>query len=80
MEAICIVLAKNVAAQWPRAEIFDEIFDTPFFGSNPGSFRYSNKPTDSDEELDKGDPYGVTGSYYRVCRSLMRGQIAALTG
>lgn len=64
VEAISIVLGNNVKTQWPRAEIFDEIWDTPFFGSFPRSFVPSKLPELGD--LDARDPYGVTGSWYRV--------------
>ena len=64
VEAISIVLAKNVRNQWPQAEILDEIWDTPFFGSFPRSFVPTTEPELGD--LDARDPYGVTGSWYRV--------------
>lgn len=64
IEAISIVLAKNVRTQWPQADILDEIWDTPFFGSFPRSFVPTTEPELGD--LDARDPYGVTGSWYRV--------------
>lgn len=64
VEAIWIVISKNVMSQWPQAEIFDEIFDTPFFGSFPRSFAFTASPELTD--LDAQDPYGITGSWYRV--------------
>ena len=64
LEAIGIVLGKNIKTQWPRADIFDDIWETPFFGSFPRSFVPSREAELGD--LDAQDPYGVTGSWYRV--------------
>jgi hypothetical protein len=64
VEAITIVLGKNMLTKWPRADVFDEIWDTPFHGSFPRSFVPMKMPELGD--LDAGDPYGVTGSWYRV--------------
>ena len=64
VEAINIVLAKNVNSQWPQTDCFDEIWDTPFFGSFPKSFIPNNLPDLGD--LDAKDPYGITGAWYRV--------------
>ncbi|KAK7218511.1 hypothetical protein V2G26_006514 [Clonostachys chloroleuca] len=55
---------KNISTMCPRTDIFDEIWDTPFFGSFAHSYVPTNLPTLSD--LDAADPYGVTGTYYRV--------------
>ena len=64
VEAIAIVLGKNMLTKWPRADVFDEIWDTPFHGSFPRSFVPRKMPELGD--LDARDPYGVTGSWYRV--------------
>ncbi len=64
VEAIHIVLGHNVLAKFPRVDIFDEIWATPFFGSFPQSFVPFKLPELGD--LDARDPYGVTGSWYRV--------------
>lgn len=64
VEAINILMWKNISTMCPRTDIFDEIWDTPFFGSFANSYVPTNLPTLSD--LDAQDPYGVTGTYYRV--------------
>lgn len=70
LEAITIVIAKNVVFRWPNAEVFEFIFGTNFYGSYPNSFAYQEgceKQLDfGDKELDEKDPYGVTGYWYRV--------------
>jgi hypothetical protein len=66
VEAINILMWKNISTMCPRTDIFDEIWDTPFFGSFANSYVPTNLPTLSD--LDAQDPYGVTGTYYRVSR------------
>lgn len=78
LEAIMIVIAKNVRFRWPGSVIFDDIFNTPFFGSFPDSFAYDNEKENEVEaeaeaeanaenvELRDKDPYGITGFWYRV--------------
>jgi hypothetical protein len=70
VEAIAIVIAKNVNFRWPGAEIFDPIFTTNFYGSFPRSFSFAEGVKEDidfgDQELDEKDPYGVTGYWYRV--------------
>ncbi|VUC25352.1 unnamed protein product [Clonostachys rosea] len=64
LEAINILMWKNISTQCPRTDLFDEIWDTPFFGSFAHSYVPTNLPKLSD--LDAQDPYGVAGTYYRV--------------
>ena len=64
VEAISIVLGKNVKGLWGSAGVFDEIWDTPFWGSFPKSFVPIKEAEKGD--LDLQDPYGVAGSWYRV--------------
>lgn len=70
LEAIAIVIAKNVNFRWPGAEIFDHIFTSNFYGSFPRSFSYEEGAKEDidfgDKDLDEKDPYGVTGYWYRV--------------
>lgn len=70
LEAVMIVLCKNITFRWPGADVFNDIFHNPFFGSFPHSFRYQsgeeNVPDFGDAELNERDPYGVTGYWYRV--------------
>lgn len=64
LEAICIVLRKNLARSVARSDIFSNIWDTPFGGSFPKSF--IPKSIGETYDLDANDPYGVSGSWYRV--------------
>ena len=64
LEAICIVLGKNLSLSVARSEIFSSIWDTPFAGSFPKSF--IPKTIGEVTDLDNQDPYGVSGSWYRV--------------
>lgn len=70
LEAIAIVIAKNVTFRWPRADIFEDVFGTSFYGSFSNSFAYQDANDGNldfgDKELDEQDPYGVTGYWYRV--------------
>jgi hypothetical protein len=66
IEAINILMWKNICTMRPRNDIFDQIWDTPFWGAFAHSYVPTNLPTLSD--LDAQDPYGVTGTYYRVSR------------
>lgn len=65
VEAISIILSHNVRSQWPRTDIFDDLWDTPFYGSFPRSYVPATVPRGL-TDLDARDPYGVTGSWYRV--------------
>jgi hypothetical protein len=69
VEAISIVLGKNIRGLWGSAGLFDDIWDTPFFGSFPGSFVPVKEPEMGD--LDREDPYGIAGSWYRVSQELV---------
>ncbi|KAI6785446.1 uncharacterized protein J7T54_007088 [Emericellopsis cladophorae] len=67
VEAINIVLGKNVKGRWPGGKIFDEVWDCPFGGAYRGAFVPKNEPDDDElDDLDKRDPYGVSGSWYRI--------------
>ncbi|KAL7789066.1 hypothetical protein V8C37DRAFT_411418 [Trichoderma ceciliae] len=63
VEAILIVLGNNIYAK-KLARLFDEFWDNPFSGSWKGSFISSTNPDKS--SLDGMDPYGVTGTWYRI--------------
>jgi hypothetical protein len=64
VEAINIVINKNVSTLWPASPMFSDLWETPFWGSFPHSFVATKPPELSD--LDAQDPYGITGSWYRV--------------
>lgn len=93
VEAISIVLGKNVKGLWGSAGVFDEVWDTPFWGSFPGSYvsLKDNEETEDtemqeeeEEDLDKQDPYGVAGSWYRVSEQTQKAEwtssVLTLTG
>lgn len=74
VEAILIVLGNNVYAK-KLTRLFSDIWDSPFSGSWKGSFISSPSPDVT--SLDAMDPYGVTGTWYRVrdlctCRILIQ--------
>lgn len=63
VEAILIVLGNNVYTK-KLTRLFSDIWDNPFSGSWKGSFISSPSPDIT--SLDAMDPYGVTGTWYRV--------------
>lgn len=63
VEAILIVLGNNVYAK-KLTRLFSDIWDNPFSGSWKGSFITSPSPDIT--SLDTMDPYGVTGTWYRL--------------
>lgn len=64
VEAIMIVLGNNIFAK-KLTRLFSDIWDNPFSGSWKNSFISAPNPDMS--SLDARDPYGVTGTWYRVC-------------
>lgn len=64
VEAILIVLGHNIGARRQIARIFAEVWDSPFSGSFRNSFM-APPPRDI-TSLEARDPYGVTGTWYRV--------------
>jgi hypothetical protein len=66
LEAINIVLGKNVKGRWPGGKIFEDVWDCPFDGAYRGAFVPKTEPSGELDDLDKRDPYGVSGSWYRV--------------
>ncbi|KAL7922238.1 hypothetical protein ACQKWADRAFT_292859 [Trichoderma austrokoningii] len=63
VEAILIVLGENVYAK-KLTRLFSDIWDNPFSGSWKGSFM--SPPSLDIMSLAAMDPYGVTGTWYRV--------------
>lgn len=61
VEAILIVLGNNLSTKRLISKIF---WDTPFSGSWPNSYVPSPKPDIT--PLEAKDPYGITGTWYRV--------------
>lgn len=64
VEAILIVLGHNIGARRHIAQIFANVWDSPFSGSFQNSFM-APPPRDI-TSLEARDPYGVTGTWYRV--------------
>ncbi|KAG5780153.1 hypothetical protein H9Q73_006199 [Fusarium xylarioides] len=64
VEAILIVLGHNIGARRQIARIFAEVWDRPFSGSFQNSFM-APPPRDI-TSLEARDPYGVTGTWYRI--------------
>ncbi|PHH75795.1 hypothetical protein CDD82_4283 [Ophiocordyceps australis] len=65
MEAILIVLGYNLHVK-RISKLFSDVWESPFSGSWPRSFLASSQTCAS--ALDARDPYGVTGTWYRVSR------------
>lgn len=63
VEAIQIVLGNNIYVK-KLTRLFSDIWDNPFSGSWKGSFM--STPNLDKSSLDAMDPYGVTGTWYRV--------------
>lgn len=63
VEAILIVLGYNITMR-RVSKLFSDVWDTPFSGSWPKS--YMPSPNAEITPLDGRDPYGVTGTWYRV--------------
>ncbi|KAH7017355.1 hypothetical protein EDB80DRAFT_282335 [Ilyonectria destructans] len=64
VEAILIVLAKNIGSRRFVSDLFREVWDSPFSGSWPGS--YMGLPGPVISSLENKDPYDVTGTWYRI--------------
>ncbi|KAK5998638.1 hypothetical protein PT974_01019 [Cladobotryum mycophilum] len=63
VEAILVVLGNNVMSK-RLSRVFNDIWESPFTGSWPKSFISS--PASDISSLDAIDPYGITGTWYRV--------------
>ncbi|KAF7543558.1 hypothetical protein G7Z17_g10638 [Cylindrodendrum hubeiense] len=64
VEAILIVLGKNIGSRRFVSDLFREVWDNPFSGSWPGS--YMTVPGPEISSLENQDPYDVTGTWYRI--------------
>lgn len=64
VEAVFVVLGHNIGTKRSVLNVFSDIWDNPFSGSWPGSFVSNDLAGKS--ELDLQDPYGLTGTWYRV--------------
>ena len=65
LEAIMVVLGHNINLKKIVAKIFSDVWDTPFAGSWPRSFMPSPGAGEL-SDLNLKDPYGITGTWYRV--------------
>lgn len=68
VEAILIVLGHNMCLRRLTSRMPCFFWATPFSGSWSNSYKAS--PDVELSELDTKDPYGITGSWCRVCRSV----------
>ncbi|RSM18436.1 hypothetical protein CDV31_002761 [Fusarium ambrosium] len=64
VEAILVVLSNNVGPRRMVSQIFGEIWDKPFSGSWPDSFKVP--PPRDITSLEARDPYGVTGTWRQI--------------
>ncbi|KAH7150044.1 hypothetical protein B0J13DRAFT_620381 [Dactylonectria estremocensis] len=64
VEAILIVLGKNIGTRCTVTNFFKENWDDAFSGSWPGS--YSTLPGPELTSLELQDPYDVTGTWFRI--------------
>jgi hypothetical protein len=64
VEAIMVVLGYNVQSKRFVSKLFTDIWSSPFSGSWPNS--YMPSPKSDISPLAASDPYGVTGTWYRV--------------
>lgn len=69
VEAILVVLGNNIHSKRFVSKLFTDVWDSPFSGSWPRSFLSTNQPVPESDvsPLDAQDPYGITGTWYRVC-------------
>lgn len=64
LEAIILTLGYNIHSKRFVTKLFSDVWDTPFSGSWPNSCL--PPPSLDPLSLDAQDPYGVTGTWYRV--------------
>jgi hypothetical protein len=69
VEAILVTLSYNLHTKRLMTGDFKEVWDNPFAGSWAGSFAnvVTGPPKAPPSSLELQDPYGVTGTWYRVC-------------
>lgn len=69
VEAILITLAHNLHTKRLMTGDFKEVWDNPFLGSWANSFAAAatGDPKAAPSSLAMEDPYGITGTWYRVC-------------
>ena len=64
VESVLVVLGSNIQIKKIVSKIFSDVWDNPFSVSWPRS--YTGSPRASMSNLEMKDPYGVTGTWYRV--------------
>lgn len=69
VEAIMVVLGYNIQSKRFISKLFSDVWNTPFSGSWSQSYLVIPALAPSREltSLELSDPYGVTGTWYRVC-------------
>ncbi|KAJ4270280.1 hypothetical protein NW762_001956 [Fusarium torreyae] len=65
VEAILIVLGHNIGSRRLIARIFGDVWNAPFLGSWSNSYM-APPPSRDISSLEARDPYGVTGTWYRI--------------
>lgn len=67
VEAVLITLAFNLHTKRLMSGDFKEIWDNPYAGAWSGSYAGAmGKPKAEPSSLELQDPYGITGTWYRV--------------
>ncbi|ATY60361.1 F-box domain-containing [Cordyceps militaris] len=68
VEAVMVVLGYNIQSKRFVSKLFSDVWNTPFSGSWPASFMQTPplSPPRELSSLELSDPYGITGTWYRV--------------
>ncbi|KAM3499304.1 hypothetical protein MY11210_009621 [Beauveria gryllotalpidicola] len=68
VEAVMVVLGYNIQSKRFVSKLFSDVWNTPFSGSWSQSFMQTPalSPAHELSSLELSDPYGVTGTWYRV--------------
>ncbi|KAH8718950.1 hypothetical protein HC256_003574 [Beauveria bassiana] len=68
VEAVMVVLGYNIQSKRFVSKLFSDVWNTPFSGSWSQSFMQTPalSPAHEPSSLELSDPYGVTGTWYRV--------------
>lgn len=69
VEAVMVVLGYNIQSKRFVSKLFSDVWSSPFSGSWTQSYLSGSMGSPSREisSLELNDPYGVTGTWYRVC-------------
>lgn len=73
VEAVMVVLGYNIQSKRFVSKLFSDVWNTPFSGSWPQSYMSTAPSPSIPREISSpelNDPYGVSGTWYRVCCTL----------